>query len=55
MPTNKRNDDKSQSQKFVDAAKEHGADVSEPEAQRALREIVKAPAGKPKKGPHKAE
>ncbi|MBC7830982.1 MAG: hypothetical protein H7Y62_03080 [Hyphomicrobium sp.] len=42
-------DDRSQRQKFIDAAKEHGADADEGTFRRAVRTVAKAPATKPKK------
>lgn len=48
--TKRPDDTRSQGQKFIDAARERGADVDEAEARRALREIAKAPVEKPKKG-----
>lgn len=40
---------KSQRQKFIEAAREHGADGTEDAFRSALRKIATAPAPKPKK------
>lgn len=47
----KPEDSRSQTQKFIDAAREHEADSSSAEAdlRRAIRSIAKAPIKKPKK------
>ena len=42
-------DGKSQRQKFIDAAREHGADADEGTFRRAVRTVATAPATKPKK------
>ncbi|MTD94106.1 hypothetical protein GIW81_07110 [Hyphomicrobium sp. xq] len=42
-------DGKSQRQKFIDAAKEHGADADEGTFRRAVRTVATAPAVKAKK------
>ena len=46
--------DKTQRQKFIDAAREHGADVGDAEAfRRAVRQVATAPVAKPKKASRK--
>jgi hypothetical protein len=50
MPGPKAKDDvRSQRQKFMDAAKEHGADADEGTFRRAVRTVATAPVTKPKK------
>lgn len=39
-----------QSQKFIDAAREHGADGDQADFRRVLRKVATAPVAKPKKG-----
>jgi hypothetical protein len=42
-------DKRSQSQKFIDTAREHGADGDDAAFRDALKAIAQAPASKPKK------
>jgi hypothetical protein len=50
MTSNKAPESKTQRQKFLDAAKEHGASEDEDAFRRAVRKVATAPVEKPKKG-----
>lgn len=47
-------DGRTQRQKFIDAAREHGADGDEDTFRRAVRKVATAPVSKPKKAARKA-
>lgn len=50
MPKTKPSDEgKSQRQKFIEAAREHGADGDEDAFRKVLRQVATAPASRPKK------
>jgi hypothetical protein len=46
-------DTRTQRQKFIDAARKHGASESEDAFRRALRKVATAPVTKPKKASRK--
>lgn len=46
---------KTQRQKFIDAAREHGADGDEETFRRIVRGVATAPVEKPKKGTSKSK
>lgn len=55
MPKTKKQeeDTRTQRQKFIDAAKEHGADGDEDTFRRVVKQIATAHVSKPKKGASK--
>lgn len=56
MPQRKRTEDtRTQRQKFIDAAREHGADGDEDAFRRAVRKVAKASSGKASKAPKKGD
>ena len=48
-----KTDTRTQRQKFIDTAREHGADEGDDAFKRALRAVVKAPGAKAKKAAKK--
>lgn len=48
-------DTRSQRQKFIEAAREHGADSDESSFRKVVRQVATAPAAKPKKAARKAK
>lgn len=56
MPKTKPSDEsKSQRQKFIETAREHGADGDEDAFRKALRQVATAPAAKPKQAASKVK
>lgn len=48
-------DKRSQRQKFIDAAREHGADSDQDTFRRVIAKVATAPPGKPKKAATKSK
>jgi hypothetical protein len=48
-------DTRTQRQKFIDAAREHGADADQDALRSIVRRVATAPVEKPKKGTRKAK